>query len=52
LILTKAWGGISKASGRITHHPYSSNEEARKAIRMIEKLRSQRGYVVCKPPSV
>jgi hypothetical protein len=49
LILTKAWGGISKASGKIIHHPYSSNDDAQRAICAIEKIRSQRGYVVCKP---
>lgn len=38
-LLTKIWGGINQATGRITHWPYPSYEEAIKAIDQIAKIR-------------
>lgn len=46
-VLTKAWGGISKATGRITHFPCISRAEATTFINKIAKIREKRGYVLC-----
>lgn len=45
-VITKAWGGISKASGRITHLPCPTREEASVLIHKITKLRESRGYIL------
>ena len=45
-LLTKIWGGINQATGRITHLPYQSYEEAAQAIEQIAKVRVKRGYVL------
>jgi predicted DNA-binding WGR domain protein len=45
-LLTKIWGGINQATGRITHFPYQSYEEAIKAIDQIAKIRIKRGYAL------
>jgi hypothetical protein len=44
LVLTKVWGGISNASGKITHTPCPSLDIAKLLIANIAKTRKQRGY--------
>lgn len=46
-VITKAWGGINKATGRITHFPCLSHAEAAEHIHKITKIREKRGYVLC-----
>jgi len=46
-VITKAWGGINKAAGRITHLACSSHEEAKKLINKLIKMRETRGYILC-----
>lgn len=43
-VITKVWGGIGKAGGRIVHVSYSSYEEAAVEIENILKIRRRRGY--------
>lgn len=44
-VVTKAWGGINKATGRITHAAFNSYDEARKMVDRITKQRNSRGYL-------
>ncbi len=44
-IVTRVWGGISKATGRITHLACPSYEEATKLVDKIAKNRLARGYI-------
>jgi len=44
-VITRVWGGIGKAMGRITHVPCSSYDEGLKLIDKITKTRLARGYV-------
>jgi hypothetical protein len=46
LILTKVWGGMGRSSGRITHLPCSTVDEAYTRIEKITKTRQQRGYIL------
>lgn len=43
-IVTRIWGGIGKASGRVTHIACSSYEEALMLIEKMIKIRKRRGY--------
>lgn len=43
-VITKAWGGLSKPNGRITHVACTSHEEASKIVHRLIKLRKSRGY--------
>jgi hypothetical protein len=43
-VVTRVWGGIGKATGRITHAPCASYEEAMILIQGISKTRKRRGY--------
>ena len=43
-IVTKAWGHLHNASGRIVHLPFSSYKDALENIQKISKTRKQRGY--------
>lgn len=43
-VVTKAWGGINQATGRIIHLPFTSYDEAKKIIDKTSRLRSSRGY--------
>ena len=45
-VITKAWGGISQSSGRITHHFCSSSNSAFDILKKIIKTRQQRGYIL------
>ena len=45
-VITKAWGGISQASGRIIHYFCTSYEEAINILKKIIKTREQRGYIL------
>ena len=47
-VITKAWGGINQATGRITHSPCHSSEKARLLIKKITKIREKRGYLLKK----
>lgn len=44
--VTRVWGGLNQASGRITHIPCSSYEDAIKLIEKISKTRIKHGYIV------
>ena len=48
-VVTRVWGGIGKASGRIKHSPCSSYEDAITFIRNIAKIRIRRGYQLQEP---
>jgi len=45
-VVTRVWGGLNQATGRITHIPCSSYEDAIKLIEKISKTRIKRGYIV------
>jgi hypothetical protein len=47
-VVTKAWGGISKASGRIIHLPCQTYTEAKIVVEKIAKIREKRGYSLVK----
>lgn len=44
-MVTRIWGGISKATGRITHLSCPSYEEGIKLVDKIAKTRLARGYI-------
>lgn len=46
-VVTRVWGGIGKATGRITHISCPSYDEAKLTIKNIIKHRKQRGYCLC-----
>jgi hypothetical protein len=43
-VITRVWGGIGKATGRITHLPCSTYDEGIILIEKISKTRLARGY--------
>lgn len=45
-VLTKVWGGINTANGRICKIACASYEDGLKKVTAIEKTRAQRGYVL------
>jgi hypothetical protein len=45
-VLTKVWGGLGKADGRIMHIP-CSYENAKKEIAAITQTRIKHGYQIC-----
>ncbi len=45
-VVTRVWGSIGKANGRIMHAPCSSYEEAILMIQTISKTRKRRGYEI------
>lgn len=45
-VITKAWGGISKATGRIMHLSCQTREDAHRLVEKIVKTREQRGYIL------
>jgi len=47
-VITKVWGGINKASGRIVHLPCPSYEIAHSTIEKIARTREKRGYILCR----
>lgn len=49
-IVTKIWGGIGTASGRIIHIRCICREEAIKLIDGQFKIRKKRGYTLCERP--
>lgn len=46
-VVTRIWGGIDKANGRITHLYCDSYATGMKMIEKIAKLRISRGYTEC-----
>jgi hypothetical protein len=46
-IVTRVWGGIDKATGRVTHLHCVSYEEGIQMIAKIAKTRLARGYRLC-----
>jgi predicted DNA-binding WGR domain protein len=46
-VITKVWGGIGKAGGRIMHLPCFSYIEAQKLVEDITVTRGKRGYLLC-----
>ena len=46
-IVTRAWGGIGKAGGRIIHAPCPSYEDGVSLFQKFAKTRKQRGYQLC-----
>lgn len=46
IVLTKAWGGINSASGRITHVHCMTIEEATHLIEKITQTRIRNGYIL------
>lgn len=45
-VVTRVWGGIGKATGRISHIPCPSYEAAITLIKKIASTRHQRGYLL------
>jgi len=45
-VLTKAWGGMDKSTGRVTKLFCTTYTEAKNSLLKISKLRSARGYYV------
>lgn len=43
-VLTLAWGGIHKATGRIINKPFPTYQDAKKASEKIFAIRKRRGY--------
>lgn len=43
-ILTRVWGGIDSARGRVVHTPYSTRDECEREILNVERCRRRRGY--------
>lgn len=43
-VITKVWGGINQATGRIIHMACNTYEEAEIHIRKIQYTRKKRGY--------
>lgn len=43
-VVTRIWGGIGNATGRITHIPCPTYDDALLLIQKIAKLRKRRGY--------
>ncbi|MBV9576473.1 MAG: WGR domain-containing protein [Gammaproteobacteria bacterium] len=46
-VVTRVWGGIGQASGRIIHVSCASYEHAVALINKVAKTRQQRGYLLC-----
>lgn len=46
-VITKSWGGLDNATGRVVHVACSSLDEANKLVEKIITVRKQRGYVLC-----
>ena len=46
-VVTRVWGGINQATGRITHVPCTSYEEGLSMVAKIAKIRLQHGYLLC-----
>jgi predicted DNA-binding WGR domain protein len=46
LVLTKVWGGINQSSGKISHHPCSSQQIALTTIESLLKARAKKGYLL------
>ncbi len=46
-IVTKTWGGIGKAGGRVVHVPCLSHQDGLKLIDEIIKNRNRHGYSLC-----
>jgi hypothetical protein len=44
-LVTKSWGSLSNASGRVTHVACLSLDEAKKMIEKIAQTRLRRGYI-------
>jgi hypothetical protein len=44
-VVTKAWGSLNTAAGRVTHVACSSLEEAKILIEKITHTRKNRGYI-------
>jgi len=45
-VLTKVWGGINQATGRITHLPCVTLDSAIQHVEHIIRMRIKRGYVI------
>lgn len=45
-VLTKVWGGINQATGRIVHSPCETLQEAITLIQYITRMRLKRGYCI------
>ena len=45
-VLTKVWGGINKATGRVMHLPCEDLETAILRVQQLVKIRLKRGYLL------
>jgi hypothetical protein len=45
-VLTKVWGGINKATGRVVHLPCETLETAMLRVQQLVKIRLKRGYLL------
>lgn len=45
-MITKVWGGINQANGKVTHQACLSYDEAMQYVEQISKRRLARGYQV------
>ena len=45
-VITKAWGGINTANGRVVHVPCPNKEFALNMMLKLQKVRKQRGYIL------
>ncbi len=46
-VITKVWGGINQATGRITHLPCANYTEGEKLLLKFKQIRMARGYTLC-----
>jgi hypothetical protein len=47
-VVTRVWGGLNQATGRISHIPCPTYNDAIKLMEKISKTRTNRGYVNAK----
>ena len=46
-VVTKIWGGIGKATGRVMHTHCVCHDDAIKLVDILYKTRKKRGYALC-----
>lgn len=47
-VVTRVWGGLNQATGRVSHIPCPTYDDAIKLMDKISKLRTKHGYIITK----
>lgn len=47
-VVTRVWGGLNQATGRISHIPCPTYNDAIRLMEKISKTRTKRGYIGAK----